>query len=61
MGHLVEHHEGISKHAAVEYAEVTYQDMRDLVTIVPNGSHRPRKREVIDEKIEAISMRCWSE
>jgi rubredoxin len=49
--------EGISKHADVDKAQVTYQDMRELVIVVPNGSHRPKKREVIDEKIEEISMR----
>lgn len=49
--------EGIAKHADVDKAQVTYLDMRDLVIIVPNGSHRPRKREVVDVKIEEISMR----
>lgn len=49
--------EGIAKHAGVDKAQVTYQDMRELVIVTPNGSHRPRKREVIDEKIEEISMR----
>ncbi|MBI2240791.1 MAG: hypothetical protein HYU59_08315 [Magnetospirillum gryphiswaldense] len=49
--------EGIAKHAWIGNAEVTNEDMRELVTIVPNGSHRPKKREVVDRKIEEISMR----
>lgn len=49
--------EGIAKHADVDKAQVTYQDMRELVIVVPNGSHRPRKREAVDVKIEEISMR----
>lgn len=51
--------EGIARHADV--AEVSYEDMRELVTVVPNGSHRPRKQEVIDKVIKEISLRCLLE